>query len=218
MLEYLKKVNDFLELVPLRVLSFFDSAFKKGEKYVQEQVDIICRWVAWGININIERLRQKIIKTLWEQYSKYLILLQVGYIIQNFVQDPIGTIQKFADNFFKPFKPVKEFIQVLTTEVPRLAENLAKIAQKLPPEPPDPDINFDAFQLKINTITMQDVIKGPDFMPTPEEMFPQPPRPFGKISFDAAFDNAKAKAKEDKIVYKLPDLKDNILDGISDIV
>lgn len=218
MLEFLKKVNDFLETVPIGVLNFFKKAFKAGETYVQEQVDIICRWVAWGVNINIERLRQKVIKALWEQYSKYLILLQAGQVVQNFLSDPLGTIGSFASNFFKPFAKVKEFIQVVVREVPRLAENLANIANSLPPEPPDPHINFNAFELKINTITMKDVMNGPNNMPTPEEMFPEPEKPFGKASFDAAFDKAKAKTKEDKIVYKMPEIDDSLFDGISDIV
>ena len=203
MLDFLTKVNDFLEQVPDNTLNFFNSFFKSGEELVQSKVDLVCAWVSWQVNITIERLRQRVLKALWQHYNKYLILLKAGSIIQDFVTDPIGTIGRFANEFLKPFKKVKEFIEVLVKEIPRLAMNLARIAESLPPTPPSPDINFNAFDIKVNTISMKEIMAGIDNLPSPEEMFPEPTRPFGKKTFDASFQNAKATTAADQIVYKL---------------
>ena len=211
MLEYLQKVNDFLEQVPLSVTKFFKQAFKAGEELVQEYVDAVCRWVAWQVNINIERVRQKVIRALWQQYSKYLVMLQAAQVIKKFLSDPIGTIFSFAEQYFKPYSKVIEFIKVLGNELPRLAKNLAEIARALPPEPPSPDINFNQFKIKVHTISMKEVLAGPDSIPPPEQMFPEPPKPWSKETFDSAFDNAKAVTRKDEIIYKLPESATNLV-------
>ena len=216
MLEYLTKVNDFLERVPLSVTKFFKNAFKAGEEIVQEYVDVVCRWVAWQVNINIERVRQKVIRALWQQYGKYLIMLQAAQIIKEFLHDPIGTIFKFAKKYFEPYEKVIEFIKVLGNELPRLAQNLAEIARALPPEPPSPDINFNEFKIKVHTISMKEVLLGPDSIPPPEQMFPEPPRPWSKGAFDATFEGAKAIMKEDNVVYKMSDIS-SLKEGISNL-
>ena len=203
MLEFLSKVNNFLEGVPLSVTKFFKSAFKSGEELVQSYVDSVCRWTAWRVNITIERLRQKVIIALWEQYSRYLILLRAGQIIQNFIRDPLGTLGRFAGEFFKPFAKVKEFIRVLYKEVPRLAANLANIMQVLPPDPPNPNVNFNAFQLKIHSISMKEILLGPSGLQPPEEMFPEPEKPWSKETFNTSFEQAKKTSIAEGPVFKL---------------
>lgn len=205
MLDFLKKVNDFLEEVPSSVTKFFKAAFKSGEEFVQDEVDSICRWVAWQVNINIERLRQKVIKALWEQYSKYLVMLKAASVVKRFLTNPIKAIKDFAEEFFKPFKVINQFIRVLTKEIPRLAKNLAEVVNALPPDPPNPRINFNAFKLKVHTISMKEILLGPAALPPPEQMFPEPPKPFGKETFNAAFEGAKKKAADEEVVFKLPD-------------
>lgn len=204
MLDFLHKVNDFLEEVPLSVTKFFKAAFKSGEEFIQEEVDAICRWVAWQVNINIERLRQKVIIALWEQYSKYLVLLKAAAVVKRFFTNPIEAIKDFAEEYFKPFKVIHQFLKVLYQELPKLAQNLAEIMNALPPDPPNPKINFNAFKLKVHSVSMKEILLGPAALPPPEEMFPEPPKPFGKETFNEAFENAKKKADEEEVVFRLP--------------
>ena len=200
-LDFLKSVNDWLEQVPVKALSFFRHMFKAGEEYTQEFVDACCIWIAWKINIMVERMRQKVIKQLQSHYEGAMAVAQSMNIFVKAVTDPIGTIGGVFNYFAKPIKIVKEFYEVLIVEIPRLAENLANISNSLPPEPPNPRINFNAFKLRIGTISMAEIMKKS--MPKPEEMFPEPPSPFSKAAFDKSFDEAKAKTAEDDIVYKL---------------
>ena len=57
-LDWLVKINDYLENFPTTILSYFDALTAFGENLTQEYVDIWCRYLAWQVNINIERLRQ----------------------------------------------------------------------------------------------------------------------------------------------------------------
>ena len=207
MLEYLNKINNFLEGVPLSVTKFFRTAFKSSEELVQSYVDSVCRWAAWRVNISVEWVRQKVIIALWEQYSRYLVLLQAGAIVQKFMQNPLKAIVGFAKEFFKPFKKVREFIKVLYKEIPRLAENLANIMSALPPEPPNPNINFNAFKLNIHTISMKEILLGPAALQPPEKMFPEPPKPWSKETFNASFEDAKETAIAEGPQYKWKDGK-----------
>ena len=201
-MEWLTKVNDFLEQVPMNATNFFNSTFKKGEKYTQDFVDSACRWLAWSINISVERMRQKVIKQLAKQYEGALGVVAAVSVVKNALSDPLGSLGSVFSYFSKPFAIAKEFYNVLIVEVPRLASNLANIANSLPPEPPNPDINFNAFKLQIGTISMSDVM-GVKTMPTPEQMFPAPPSPFSKAAFDSSFENAKAKTSESQVLYKM---------------
>ena len=201
MLEELKNFNDFLEGVPLSVTKFFKTFFKSSEELTQSYVDNVCRWMAWRVNITVETARQWLIGILWSKYGSALGLIAAGEKVRNALSDPIGAIGGMLGEFFKPFAVIKEFITTLIKEVPRLAKNLANIMSVLPPEPPNPRINFDAFKLDIHTISMKDVINGPN-MPTPEQMFPEPASPFSKESFNSAFEEAKKTSIAEGPIFK----------------
>ena len=204
-LDWLVKINDFLEGVPSSILKYFDMLTKSSETPTQSYVDVVCRRLAWRVNITVERVRQRVIKTLWNQYGKYLVMMKLVNTVQNVVRDPIGALGCFVDGFASPIKSVINFLKTLIKEVPRLAANLANIMSALPPDPPNPSINYNAFKLEIHTVTMQDVIAGPDGMPTPEQMFPEPPSPFSKAAFSASFTDAKEVKSSYGKIFKLPD-------------
>lgn len=200
-LDYLVSFNDFLEKVPVNALEFFRKTFKAGEEYTQDFVDACCAWIAWKINIMVERQRQKVIQKLAGQYGGALAVAAGLNVVKNALSDPIGTIGSVLAWWVKPYKTATNFVKTLIKEIPRLAENLANIMRSLPPTPPNPHINFNAFKLKINTITLADL--SGTAMPTPEEMFPAPPSPFSKATFDKSFENAPAKTAEDEVLYKM---------------
>ena len=205
-LDWLVKVNDCLEELPESVIDFYNSFIKSAKDLTQEYVDKVCEWMAWWVNVTVERLRQKTIKTLIQQYSSYFVVLKWVQVIQDVMKNPIKAIGSFFGMFGKPVQAVIEFVTVLAVELPRLAENLAKIVEALPPSPPtELGINFNAFKknLKINTVTMKDITSGGNFVP-PEKMFPEPESPFGKAAFEAAFSNPKKITLDDKLIYKLP--------------
>jgi hypothetical protein len=200
-LDYLVSFNDFLERVPINALEFFKKMFKAGEEYTQDFVDACCRWIAWKINIMVERQRQNVIKKLAGQYSGAQKVAAGLNVVKNALSDPIGTIGSVFSWWVKPYATAVEFVKTLVKEIPRLTENLANIMNSLPPEPPNPRINFNAFKLKINTITLADLAGSQ--MPTPEEMFPAPPSPFSKATFDSSFENAPVAEGTDEVMYKL---------------
>lgn len=211
-LEWLKKVNDFLEQVPLQVTEWFEHTFKSGEKLTQDFVDRQCAWLAWKINIMVERKRQEVLKTLHDEYGGYLGALQVVTVFKQAVTDPIGTLGSVFNTIAGPYAKVVDFLKTLMKEIPRLAANLAKIASSLPPAPPNPRINFNAFKLNIKSISMADVINGGS-LPTPEQMFPEPPKPFGKASFDSSFENAPISKGINEVIYKEGETPSNIVNA-----
>ena len=200
-LDYLVSFNDFLEQVPTNVNDFFKKIFKEGEEYSQDFVDACCAWMACKVNRMVERARQGVINKLSKHYSGALSVVTGLNVVSNAVRDPIGALGGVFGWWIKPVKTAKEFVTTLLREIPRLAENLANIGSSLPPTPPNSRINFNAFKLKINTITMADLTGDP--LPTPEEMFPAPPSPFSKAAFDKSFENAPAKTAEEEVLYKL---------------
>ena len=220
MANWLKSVNDFLEQVPASTITAFNHIFKKGEEYTQDFVDSVCIWLAWSVNVNVERMRQRVIKYLADHYKGTLRVASAVNVVKNAVTDPIGTAGAVFSYFSKPFSAAKEFMSMLIVEIPRLASNLANIAESLPPSPPNPHINFDAFKLRVGTISLSEIMGSPT-MPTPEQMFPEPPSPFSKAAFDKSFENATAETAEDQIVYKLKEentsaISQSIIDNISD--
>ena len=203
--DFLKTTNDWLEKVPVNVVNAFNNFFATGEKIAQEKVDTICVWLSWKVNIAIERKRQALIKTLYEQYKTTAggRVMRTATAVKEFVSDPIGAIASFAKAIFAPIASVFEWIKMLAVEIPRLAENLAKIVQSLPPEPPSPHINYDKFKLKVGTINMSIIASDPSNMPAPEVLFPEPPKPFSKDAFSEAFETASANLKSTKQIYTL---------------
>ena len=200
-LDFLIKFNDFLEQVPTVTLKFFDRTFKAGQTTSQEYVDIVCRYVAWKVNIMIERARQKVLKSLNDQYGWIMKVTSAINTGKNVISDPIGTVGSFFSLITGPFKTVISFVTTLATELPRLAANLSKIASALPPEPPDPSINFNEFKIQLGSVSMGTLLSA-DSLPPPEVMFPEPPSPWSKEAFNIAFNARKSDFNENKVVYK----------------
>lgn len=200
-LDFLVKFNDFLEQVPGVALSFFDRTFKAGQTTSQSYVDVVCRYVSWKINIMIERARQKVLKSLCDQYGWFLKVVSAINVGKNVVSNPIGTVGSFFGLITGPAKTAINFVVTLATELPRLAANLSKIASVLPPEPPDPSINFNEFKIKLGGISMGALLSA-DSLPPPEVLYPEPPSPWSKEAFQVAFDAGKEDYNKDKVVYK----------------
>ena len=204
-LKFLTTTNDWLEEVPLNTINAFNNMIGTGEKVAQSKVDMICAWLAWKVNIAIERKRQALLKTLHDQYmsNQKGPVMRAATAISSFVSDPLGAIGDFAGSIFSPVTKVFEWIKVLLKEIPRLAANLARIVSALPPDPPNPNINYDKFKLKVGSIGLNAIIKGTAGMKSPEEMFPEPPKPFSKESFDSNFTSTSIFLKTSLIKYKL---------------
>lgn len=199
-LDWLVKINDFLEEVPGNVSSYFKALSKSGEELVQSQVDIICAWLAWKVNIMVERKRQQVVQTLNEQYGGYLQLFG-GISAAKQALNPLKA-GSFFSKFISPVSAIVSFLKTLMKEIPRLAANLANIANALPPDPPNPHINYNAFKLKIGTISLKEVIAGTAGTPSPEQMFPEPAKPFSKEAFNASFEGAKKTAAAEGVIYR----------------
>lgn len=213
-LQFIITLNDWLEGVPKATITSFNNMIGTGEKLAQGKIDAICAWLAWKVNIAIERQRQNLIKALHEQYvsNQQGPVMKVANAIMNFVSDPLGAIGSFASAIAAPVKRVFEWIKILVTEIPRLAENLANIVSALPPAPPNPHINYDKFQLKVKSVSLKEIMKGTAGLKSPEEMFPEPPKPFSKESFEADFNSTAVTLKSNSKMYELkPEDKEAIL-------
>ncbi len=191
-LDFLKETNDWLEEYPISISDSFDNMVGKGKKVAQSKIDIICEWMAWKVNVAIERKRQQLLKCLHEMYETTALgkVMKAGMAVDKFVKDPLGAVGSFADAIFGPVKEILKWVGTLATELPRLARNLADIANTLPPSPIDPTVNYDKFKLKIGTISMGAITQDPSNLPTPEQMFPEPQRPWSAQAFQAEFDLA----------------------------
>lgn len=204
-LGFLQSTNDWLEDVPIRIVAAYENFIGNGEKIAQKKVDVICTWLAWKVNIAVERKRQVVIKILHEQQKTtvYGKVMRMATAIQDFCSDPLGALGAFASAIFGPVIAVFKFAVELGRQVLKLAANLAKIMSALPPAPPDPHINYDKFKLKINSISMAEISADPSRLPAPETMFPEPPKPFTKKSFEEGFEKESASLKSSKKKYTL---------------
>ena len=213
--DFLKDINKWLERYPVRIIDAFNNFVGNGEVILQEKVDQICEWLAWKINIAIERKRQTILRVLHEQYEDTVIgkLQAAATAVKKFFQNPLKAIGDFAATVFGPVYQVFRWVADLAVEILKLAENLAKIMQLLPPTPPNPRINFDKFQIKIRSISLNEVVMDPDGWPTPEVLFPEPEKPFTKEGFQRAFETASAKLKSGRKKYTLSEADKKTLQG-----
>jgi hypothetical protein len=196
--DFLKQTNDWLEKYPLKIVDSFQNFFKASEDITQAETDIICEWLAWKVNITVERMRQQVVKALYNMYMSTTggRVAKVVNAITSFVKDPLGALGAFGSALFGPVAVVLSWVTMLGKEVPRLARNLANIAQSLPPEPPSPRINFNKFKLKIGSVSMSTILTDPSAMPDPEKMFPEPTRPWSKDTFDIEMRAAVGSAKK----------------------
>lgn len=205
-LDFLTATNQWLEKVPLTYIEALENMVGNAETAVQSKVDQICVWLSWKVNIAIERKRQAIIKILYEQYQSTMMgkVMKTAMAVKSFLSNPLGAIGSFASAIAAPIAAVLSWISILMVEIPKLAENLAKIASALPPTPPNPNINYDKFKVKVGSISMGMITSDPSSLPPPEVMFPEPPKPFSKQTFDKSF-QSEAKLKSNSVIYKLPD-------------
>lgn len=206
-LQFLSTTNDWLEKVPENTINALNNMVGTGENITQSRVDYICAWLSWKVNVAIERRRQALIQTLHDQYmsNQQGPVMKAANAIMSFVSDPLGAIGDFAGAIAAPVKKVFSWIAALVKEIPRLAANLANIVSSLPPSPPNPHINFDKFKLKVGSVSMSAIVKGTSGMKTPEEMFPEPKKPFSKESFASIFNDPNVSLKTGSKKYKLKD-------------
>lgn len=213
---FLVPTNQWLEQVPMRVTSAFDNFIGTGENIAQAKVDQICEWLAWKANVQIETMRQSVLKALYKMYSNTVggKVMKLATATQSFVSDPLGAVGAFASAILGPVKPVLSWFTLLLVEIPKLAENLANIMAALPPTPPNPSINYDKFKLKVGSISLSAIMTDPSTLPPPEVMFPEPEPPFSAASFTKAFETASAKLKSKSKKYELSEDDKNSLTSI----
>ena len=203
--EFLEDTNKWLEEIPGSMSKSIDAYVSNGKNISQSRVDVICTWLAWKVNISVERERQRVLKALYGMYKTTAggKVMQMASAIKSFVSDPIGSIGKFAGVIASPITSVFNWVKTLTVEIPKLGKNLADIANSLPPAPPSPHINYNKFKLKIGTISLAAITQDPNSLPPPEVMFPEPEKPWTKNVFDE--DMNPEKPIEKAIFYELPE-------------
>ena len=197
-LDWLKKANATLEQLPNGILAYFDAIAQMGERATQAFVDGICRYAAWLINITVERIRQAILKGLYEQFILVRVIADAIDLGKKVIQDPLGTIGSFFSKITAPISAAVKFPIELAKELAKLASNLAKIASVLPPPPPNPHINYNEFKLKLGNISMG-ALGSADSLPDPEVIFPKPPNPFGKEAFKSSFEEGKKASETEEV-------------------
>lgn len=216
-LDFLDDTNDWLEDVPVRLVAAYNNFIGDGENLVQSKVDVICEWLAWKVNIAVERKRQAILRVLYDQYQTTVggKVMKAASAIQNFMNDPLGALGDLASALFGPVVTVFKWIIELAHQILRLAMNLARIMQVLPPAPPNPHINYDKFKLRVGSISLAEVTSDPRNLPAPEVLFPEPKKPFTKESFSEAFETGSAALKSGRKKYELSKEDKETLQGFS---
>lgn len=210
---FLKTTNDWLESVPKRARNALNNAVGNGEKIAQSKVDEVCIWLSWKINVQIERVRQSLIRTLYGMIQSTAAgrVMKMATAIKEFVSDPLGALGTFASAVFSPVTATLNWIPTLIKEVPRLAENLANIASVLPPEPPNSRINYDKFRIRVKSFSWSTLTSDPSKLPPPEVVFPPPSSiQSPKVTFDKAMEE-DSKLKSNKMKYKLTKEQENSL-------
>ena len=209
-LDFLKSTNEWLEDMPTRIIEAYDNFIKDGENVAQSKVDKFCVWLAWKVNVAVERKRQVVLRILHDQYRTTVggKVMQAANAIQSFCSDPLGALGTFASVLFGPVVVVFKWMAELAHQILKLAVNLAKIMAVLPPTPPSPQINYDKFKLQVKSISMAEVVADPNNLPPPEVVFPEPPRPFSKETFAETFEgSALLKSSQKKYILSEDDRK-----------
>lgn len=214
-LDFLITTNEWLEDMPIRITMAYNNFIGNGEDLGQSKVDKFCAWLAWKVNIAIERKRQTVLKILHEQYKSTAAgkVMSVANAVQEFCNDPIGAIGALAGAILGPVFAVFKWVTQLVVEIIKLAANLAKIMAVLPPSPPNPHINYDKFKLNVKSISMAEIMADPSSLPAPEVMFPEPPKPFTKESFSEGFERDSASLKSTQVKYTLSEEDKKALAG-----
>lgn len=212
---FLEPVNEWLEKVPRRIIAAYNNFIGSGEHLAQSKVDQICAWLAWKVNIAVERKRQAILRILYDQNESTMMgkVMKAANAIKKFFNDPLRALGSFAGVVFGPVAAVFAWGIELAQQVIRLGANLANIMAVLPPPPPNPHINYDKFKLHIKGISMKDLTTDPKNLPSPESMFPEPPKPFTKETFKEGFEKASARLKSSQKKYTLSEEDAAVLSG-----
>ena len=211
-LKGLKTFNATLEDLPKTIIGMFNRIFNGTETLSQKGVDMVCEWAAWFINYHVEKGRQSVIKSLHDQNKLVNKALGPLRTVQKIVTDPIGAlggvisaVKNVANIFIGPIITFTEFIINVTKELIKTAENMAKLAEVLPPAPPSPEINFNKFKLDIGGMGLSTILEDPSNMPSPEEKFPEPLSPMKALFWKALGSEAKLAYKKKKPFYTLPE-------------
>ena len=210
-LDWLKKTNKFLEGVPQGIIDYFNNL--NDMNLIQEQVDAICEYAAWKVNLSVEKVRQQVIRVLRRQCKQVKDILKFMKKLKDAIANPIAAIEAVVqlikmiiEKLLGPYYELVKFMIRLAVEIAKLAKNLQNIMEVLPPSPPSTDINYNKFALKIGSISMDMIMDdGGQEMQNPDQMFPEPKKPFTKNTFKQVFN--KVKPKKDTVVYR-PEMND----------
>ena len=93
-------------------MAAFEAYIKEGEQITQKRVDRVCEWLAWKVNIAVERERRRVVKALYNMYQTTMLgkVMQMASAIKTFVSNPIKSIGKFASAIFGPVTVVFEWL------------------------------------------------------------------------------------------------------------
>lgn len=199
--EFLEYTNSWLEKLPNSIDKSFEAYMGKGD-ISQEQADKICAWMAWKINIEIERERQRVIKALHGMYMTTTggRVLQIAMAIKVFVTDPLKMLGVFASALVAPITSVFQWASTLSSELPKLGKNLARVASVSPHV--NSKVSYSKFKLKVGSISLGSITQGSGSLPSPETMFPEPERPWTKNDFDKEMNSNEIIEK--KFFYEVP--------------
>ena len=201
-LDWLKEANNTLEQVPNGILIYFDAITQLGERATQSFVDGVCRYAAWMVNITVERIRQKVLKGLYDQNSLVRKVINVINVGKQVIQDPLGAIGSFFGTVTSPITTAIKFTVELVQELAKLAANVTRIASALPPPPPNPHINYNEFKLKLGVFSMG-ALSSADSLPDPEVLFPKPENPFGPLAFKKSFEEGATAFNDGETTKKI---------------
>ena len=84
MLSWLDETNTYLEEHPRVIVQFLDNISAQAEGIPQEGVDLICEYASCKCNREIERARQKVVKSLYKQNKVMEVVVAPAKALYNF--------------------------------------------------------------------------------------------------------------------------------------